>query len=96
MGSKSDPQDTLEQLTETQAVLEDFELAESYSYRYRDIEMIKRLLVGPDGKPFDKVELDRLLRTQVFVDVARIACFRIIKLMLALPSWIERPASEPS
>jgi hypothetical protein len=72
------------------------ELAESYSYRYRDIEMIKRLLIGPDGKPFDKAELDRLLRTQVFVDVARIACFRIIKLMLSLPSWIERPASEPS
>jgi hypothetical protein len=72
------------------------ELAESYSYRYRDIEMIKRLLVDPDGKPFDKAELDKLLRTQVFVDVARIACFRIIRIMLALPNWIERPASEPS
>jgi CRISPR/Cas system CSM-associated protein Csm5 (group 7 of RAMP superfamily) len=72
------------------------ELAESYSYRYRDIEMIKRLLVDTDGKPFDKAELDRLLRTQVFVDMARIACFRIIKIMLSLPSWIERPASEPS
>ena len=68
------------------------ELAEGYSYRYRDIQMIRRLLVQPDGTPIDKDEIERLLRVQVFVDVARIACFRIIKLMLSLPNWIERPA----
>jgi hypothetical protein len=72
------------------------ELAEGYSYRYRDVEMIKRLLVDADGNLIDKTEMENLLRTQVFVDVARIACFRIIKVMLALPSWIERPVSEPS
>lgn len=74
----------------------DEEMAESFSYRYRDIQMIKRFLVQPDGSPVDKQEVDRLLRVSVFVDIARIACYRIIKIMLALPNWIERPAYEPS
>lgn len=68
------------------------EMAEGYSYRYRDIQMIRRLLVQPDGSPIDKEEVERLLRVQTFVDVARITCYRIIKIMLALPNWIERPA----
>lgn len=72
------------------------ELAEGYSYRYRDIQMIRRLLVHEDGSRVDKAEIERLLKTRVFLDVARIACYRIIKIMLALPNWIERPASEPS
>lgn len=70
------------------------ELAESYSYRYRDIQMIKRLLVTPEGERIPQDEIDKLLRTPVFVDVARIACYRIIKMMLTLPNWIERTASE--
>lgn len=70
------------------------ELAESYSYRYRDIQMIKRLMVTPEGERLPQDEIDKLLRTPVFVDVARIACYRIIKMMLTLPNWIERTASE--